>query len=202
MKHIIIEGGDRLGKSTLIEGITKHFNHDNVIIRHFSKPPSDIDDVDPFEFQQKCFDKEGFLSKNIHQMDDGVYSYYENILIWNRSHLGEYVYGQMFRGQDKSKMEEYILDYEIRNLSSFDNDIYLVLLSADNAEFFLSKEDGQSLSTNLEQKQKELKMFDEVFELSSISKKIKINVNDGLNYQSKEHILNTVLDFIKYKNIL
>ena len=35
MKLLIIEGGDQLGKSSLIKGLCEHFNYDNVTIRHF-----------------------------------------------------------------------------------------------------------------------------------------------------------------------
>ena len=55
MKLYIVEGGDRLGKSTLISKICQSANYDNVTIRHFGKPPKTFpENVTPFEYQKQC----------------------------------------------------------------------------------------------------------------------------------------------------
>jgi len=196
MKHIIVEGGDRLGKSTVIEGIAKHFNYDNVMIRHFGKPPKEFPEEDsPLSFQAECFHKEGYLLDAINQMENDVYNYYENIVIWNRSHLGEFVYGQMFRKIDPAQIEFMIKNFEEKFLLE-NPETYLILLTAD-PEFFLSKEDGNSFSQNIEQKTTELKLFDEIFEKSLIDNKLKVKVNFTENFfYSKDYILSQVLDFL------
>jgi thymidylate kinase len=51
MKLIIIEGGDRLGKSTIITGLCKYFNYDNVTVRHFGKPPKGLSPKEVLDFQ-------------------------------------------------------------------------------------------------------------------------------------------------------
>jgi thymidylate kinase len=200
MKHIIIEGGDRLGKSTLIEGLAKHFNYDNVMIRHFGKPPKVFpEDMSPLEFQAKCFWKEAHFVEYVRQMENDQFCYYENVVIWNRAHLGEYVYGQMFRGQDPKELKEYLSGYETRNLLDKSDETFLILLTAD-PEFFLEQEDGNSFSQKLEEKKRELQLFDEIFEESLIDNKFRMKVNDGDNYLKKSYILTSVLEFMKYKN--
>lgn len=195
MKHIILEGGDQLGKSTLISGIINHFNADNVNIRHFGKPPKIFPEgISPLEFQFTCFEKEAYLLECIYQLEEDVFNYYENIVIWNRSHLGEYVYGQMFRNQDPKKIEKYLRNFEIDELIHRPDNTFLILLTAD-PNFFLSKEDGSSFSQNLDDKKRELQLFDEVFELSQIDNKLRIEVNDGNEFISKDLILNKVLKF-------
>jgi hypothetical protein len=196
MKHIIICGGDQLGKSSLIEGLLKHYNYDNVTVRHFSKPQKTTKEYDdPLKFQLTCFEKEGNLLETIRQMEEDEYVYYENIVLWNRSHYGEYVYGQMFRGLNPLEIETYISNFDERFLLCND-DTFFVLLTADPL-FFFKQEDGKSLSNNVKQKTKEIQLFDTVFNKSSIRNKIKIKVNDGQSFVPKQDVLNQVLNFLK-----
>lgn len=196
MKLIICEGGDQLGKNTLIDGLLKHFNYDNVLIRHFGKPPKLDEDLDPLNFQITCFEKEGRFLELTKQLENDEFNYYENIVIWNRSHYGEYVYGQMFRNQNPNELINYIQNFDERYLISNEITPYFILLTAD-PEFFLNKEDGKSLSSNLTTKSEEIKLFDEVFNLSLIDKKIKIKVNEGINYIDKQLILNNIINFLR-----
>jgi len=199
MKLIIIEGGDRLGKSTLIGKLAEHFNYDNVVIRHFGKPPKVFPEgVDPLSFQAECFDREGYLFSQLCSMESDEYNYYENIVIWNRAHLGEWVYGQMFRGIDPNKIQNMLDNFEEKFFMYDDIEVFLILLTAD-PEFFHSKEDGHSFSKSLEQKTRELSLFDEAFHNSAIDNKIRIKVNVGDSFRGKEEILKDVLDFLQYK---
>jgi len=194
MKHIIIEGGDGLGKDTLIKGLCSHFDYDNIIIRHFGKPPSYYlkDPKQSIYYQFEQFNKEADLLNCIY---DKASIYYENIVIWNRSHLGEYVYSQMFRGIKEKEIKKRLIVFEDR--WEFNNiPRFLITLTAD-PEFFLSKEDGQSFSKNIEQKTKELQLFREVHFLSKIEKKLLIKVNNGDKFRNKKDILNETLKFIK-----
>ncbi len=193
MKHIILEGGDQLGKSTIIKKISEFYNYDNITIRHFGKPPKTFPEgVSPFEYQRTCFHKEAELAAYLNFMDeDEPFNYYENILIWNRGHIGEYVYGQMFRKTDPNEIKRYLEDYEKNYLCYETDNPILILLTAD-PEFFLSKEDGRSFSKNIEQKTKELQLFDEAFENSLILNKIKIKVNKDGEYVHKSDVFEQI----------
>jgi len=194
MKHIIIEGGDRLGKDTLIRGIQDSYE-DNWTIRHFGKPPKGMSPKETLDFQFDVFYKEAiFVDYFMNEFSD-EYGYYDNSIIWNRSHLGEYVYSQMFRGIGKREIKERIKLFETRNLSS---NMYLFTLTA-SPYFFLSKEDGDSFSQSLEQKTRELELFKEAHNLSIIPHKKIVKVDYEGEFRSKEKILETVINFINGK---
>lgn len=196
MKLYIVEGGDRLGKSTLISKICQSANYDNVTIRHFGKPPKTFpENVTPFEYQKQCFEKEGLLLQTLDNMDkDEPYNYYENIVIWNRSHLGEYVYGHMFRDNSKEEILKYLKEFEERYLLNID--VRLILLSADNPDFFYKQEDGKSLSKSLKNKEIELNLFNKVFDETQIYNKYKMIVNYGNKYKNPDLIYLQILDFL------
>ena len=194
MKHIIFEGGDNLGKDTLIKGVCEYFNYDNLTIRHFGKPPKGLAPKETLDFQFDVFYKEMLFKDYITDNIDGdEFGYYPNTLIWNRSHLGEYVYSQMFRGITKREIKEKIRIFEERNVSS---QMYLITLTADPV-FFLSKEDGHSFSQDLEQKTRELELFKEAHNLSIIPNKKLLRVDRHGQFKSKETLLFDVLDFLK-----
>jgi len=196
MKHICIEGGDGLGKNTLIEGICRHFNYDNLTIRHFGKPPKGMPPKETLDFQFEVFYKEMLFKDHIQDNIDGdEWGYYPNTLIWNRSHLGEYVYSQMFRGITKREIKEKIQIFEERNLSA---EMYLITLTAEPI-FFLSKEDGDSFSQNLEQKTRELELFKEAHSLSIIPHKKLVKVDFEGKFRDKDKILESVINFIDDK---
>ena len=194
MKLIIIEGGDNLGKNALIKNICNHLNYDNILIRHFGKP--DLSEGDSHYFQDQCFKKEGDLLNVIDSLETDHYTYFDNIVIWNRSHIGEYVYAQMFRGEDASFLKKYILDYEENYLSLLD--VYLVTLTA-SPEFFLNKEDGNSFSKNLKEKTRELELFTEAHNFSTIKNKSIFKVDQNGKFKSKQDIFNKVINFLKIK---
>jgi len=190
MKLIILEGGDQLGKSTLIEGICKHFCYDNVTIRHFGKPPKDIKNI--LNFQFNAFMREQDLFFHIAYHDNQKYNYYPNILIWNRGHLGEYVYGQMFRKAHPEELKLRLIGFEKYFVSY---NVYLITLTAD-PNFFFSKEDGNSFSNDLITKTKELELFKEAHEFSIIRNKLIVKVDHNGKFWPKQDILNKVINFI------
>jgi len=193
MKHIIIEGGDRLGKDTIVKRLCDHFDYKNITLRHFDKPPKGMSPKETLDFQFDVFYKEmlfvDHIRDNIHGDD---WSYHDEIVIWNRSHLGEYVYSQMFRGISKKDVSARLRLFEERNLRS---NMFLITLTA-SAQFFLDQEDGNSFSQDLNQKEMELYLFKEAHALSLISNKKIIKVNKKNQYRSKDEIFNEVLELI------
>lgn len=214
MKLIIIEGVDRLGKSTIIEGICKELNFDNVLVRHFGKPPKGMTPQEVLDFQFKCFDNEANLIHEMRRMFHySKYHYYDDTIIWNRSHLGEFVYSQMFRSGNPKELKDKLLFWERFHLNyknEPDFQIYLITLTAD-PQFALRNEDGHSFSQTIEQKVKEIELFNEVHEFSTIEKKLIVKVDQldtwysddedkvisNNRFRSKQEILTEVLNFIK-----
>lgn len=200
MKLIILEGGDRLGKSTLIEGICKHYNYDNMCIRHFGKPRKNLDPKNILDYQFECFTKEAKLLHKFIEVTGGDYHrYFDDTMIWNRSHLGEFVYSQMFRNGNGDEIKKRLLGWEQFNITRMyeqDCKTYLVTLTAD-PKFFLEKEDGNSFSKTLEEKTKELELFKDAHEFSTIKNKLLVRVDNNGEFKGKEEILLEVLNFIK-----
>ena len=200
MKLIVLESGDRLGKNSIIEGLCGHFDHENVCVRHFGKPPSGMSPEETVDFQFKCFDNEATVYNAIKSVERTRYGYFKSTVIWNRSHLGEYVYGQLFRKEDPKILRDKIIFFERFSLNLFTSldEVYLVTLTAD-PEFFHSREDGKSFSQTLEEKTRELELFREVHEISQIQNKLLLKVDEDGRFKSKEEILDAVINFVDGK---
>jgi len=195
-KIIIIEGGDNLGKTSLIENLTKYFDYKNVMIRHCDKPPKNLSFKEVLKYQMKVFKQEQKLIFYYLNMNR-KYMYHDNIIIYDRFYLGEYVYSQMFRGGKSDVLKKMLLDFETGFIS---HEVYLITLTAD-PEFFFSKEDGNSFSNKLEDKTKELELFKEAHDFSIIANKLYLKVDDfhfaEKSFRPKSEILNEVIQFIK-----
>ena len=192
MKLIIIEGSDKLGKNSLIKELCEYYNYDNISIRHFGKPPKGIIPNKILKFQFKAFEKEMKLFQKI-QKREFKNKYYDEIMIWNRSHLGEYVYSQMFRGGNPETLKEMLIKYE-KGFLNFD--VSLITLTS-SPEFLNSRiSDGNELSKTFEEKAIELKLFKEAHEFRTIQNKILIKVNNDIIFKSKKEIFDEAIYFI------
>jgi thymidylate kinase len=195
-KLIIIESGDRLGKGTLIKGLCEYFDYKNITVRHCDKPPKDLTPKESFDFQFKCFEQEFKLIDYLSHINK-KFTYHDNIIIYDRFYLGEFVYGQMFRNNDPNQIKNKILALEHYYLKhNLWLDVYLITLTAD-PQFFLEREDGNSFSKNLEEKTKELELFKKAHEFSMIKNKLLINVDKNKEFRGKLQILDEVINFIK-----
>jgi thymidylate kinase len=185
MPLIIVEGCDNVGKNFLINRLIK--DKKNVIIRHFSNPKGETD-KEKIEFQKEDFLDEfrnQLSRRDLTKTDSDVY-------VWNRSHIGEWVYGKIYRNYDSNWI------FNMEKSFAFDKktDIFLVLLDAD-AEFTLQNDDGLSFTTNLERRKYEIQRFHEVFDKSNIRNKIKIKVNIDSSFKNIEDIHEELLNFIR-----
>lgn len=183
MKHIIVEGVDICGKSSLIQHICS--TADNYTIRHFKKPLGNTN-IDKVNYQKQDFISEFSLSLMLKKDEKLDY------LIWDRSHIGEAVYSPMYRKSDSDwiwAMEKFFFEFNSDN-------VYLILLYGD-ADFLIKRENGDSLSAKLEDRQSEINLFHYAFDKSIIKNKLKIKVNSGDNYISREIINKQVDDFLK-----
>lgn len=187
MKLLIIEGGDRVGKNTLIESVAREYTH--VIHRHWGFPKGETD-AEKTAFQKDFFNWEFKLHNILQTASNDVDK--NSIIIWNRSHIGELVYGTIYRN---SQPETWVMDLEKKYCFDQADNIYLVYLHAD-PEFVIKQDDGKSYSANLEDKQTELAKFFDAINKSSIRKKLSIKVNENGEYKNEQDILNSVFNFI------
>jgi thymidylate kinase len=179
-KLILLEGLDRTGKDTLVKSLSDIVPSTKTV--HWGFPKGDTNE------QRIVYQKESFLL-NMMQYRVDVLKNQTELIIWNRSHIGECVYGPMYR----NSTADWIFDLERKYLH--DSEIYLVYLYGDT-EFLLSNDDGESFTTDIAKKENEAKLFAEAVDKSLIQNKLKIKVNNGNNYIDKQRILDTVRDFI------
>jgi thymidylate kinase len=180
-----IEGLDRLGKSTLIEGIRNTLGYYEVI--HFSKPQR----LDAYRTTMPV--------NGVPHGGQGIYHYqHESFvnsmllansgarIIFDRWHLGEAVYSPMYRGYDG----DYVFDIETRSCVDVNPSIRLILLveDFDIARHFV--DDGESLGA-VDKREEEQQRFIDAFTRSGIRDKRTVCVTDpGLGgFKPKDWIL-------------
>lgn len=178
-----IEGLDRLGKSTLVNGIRNKLGYYEVI--HFGKPQNlaiyrgaNGGRVPVALYQEESFRNSMLLANSNAR------------IIFDRWHLGEYVYAPMYRAYEG----DYVFDLERRSGVDVNPNIRLVLLTED---FSISRhfvDDGESLGA-IEKREEEQDRFITAFNLSGIKDKRIVCVTDpGLGgFKPESWILDEVL---------
>jgi hypothetical protein len=184
MKLIIIEGTDRTGKDTLVNRVIQ--DHRHVVKRHWGFPKVETNG-EKTAYQKRSF-REEFVFYDLLYVNTPS----DMIMIWNRAHIGEFVYGTIYRD---SQPETWVWDLEKEFFMDEIDEVYLVLLYAD-PEFVAQKDDGKSYSAKIEDKTREISAFLNAFENSGIKNKLKIKVNEGNSYIDRELIYTTVKQFI------
>ena len=179
-----IEGLDRLGKSTLIDGIRNALGYYEVI--HFSKPKKlqayagtlpvigvPAQSLQVYHYQQESFRNSMILARSGAR------------IIFDRWHLGEAVYSPMYRLYNGG----YVFDFE-RNHNLDGADIRLILLTEDFGVSRHFVDDGQSLGT-VNDREEEQKRFIDAFNKSIIRDKRIICVTDPAlgGFKPKDWIL-------------
>lgn len=184
MKLIIVEGTDNIGKDTVINKLCELF--DTVTLIHCGSPKSKVFQS---QYQDETF---------IRYAEDIACELYDttDCIIMNRSHIGEYVYGQLYRGrnsEDILKMINHVDDILINrpNLTVK----YIQLLSS-SIELRKKYDDNKSLSKmNDDLMKKENELFLEAYNNSRLDK-VLIYVNDEDGFLPKEEIFQEVVEFL------
>lgn len=204
MTVYIIEGLDRLGKSTLIDGIKNKLGFH---LQFHRQKPEFLSFYDPglskatsfeeagklkgralYEYQRACFSADMQLINASSYCDKN--GNVQIPIIFDRSWLGEYVYAPMYRGYPG----DYVFDLEIEHDIGERDDVVLILLVED---FKISKhflDDG--LSFDISKRQVEQELFIEAFCKSKIKRKIAISVTDLTtgSFKEKDQILAAALN--------
>lgn len=173
----LIEGLDRLGKDTLIDGMLHARGYHEVL--HFSKPKVlDCYRGGPFhreslpeqeerrhalrEYQERSF-------RNLFTLlTSAAYAH----LICNRAHLGECVYAPLYRGYDGKYVFELERAFRMQEASS----VRLILLVEDFSVSSHFVDDGESF--DITKREQEQNLFLEAFEASIIKDKRIVCVTD------------------------
>ena len=191
-KLIIIEGPDNTGKNTIINEILEKSEISKVI--HCGKPKKS-DDV--LNEQYITFSKFATIAI-IDYLGNS-----EDSIIFNRYHIGEYVYGQLYRGEESEKILEMINKVEKQILSKIpQDDIYYVQLLSTSSKLLQKNDDNKSLSNaKLELIEKEQELFKIAFEKSIFKNKhiIYINKENSDEFRIREDIISEFNEFIKIK---
>lgn len=188
-RNIIIEGVDRLGKGTLIEGLLQQLGYFEVI--HYQKPKvleSLVHDIMTLSSQEEFTNQalKRYQIASFTQMFRMLSS--DGRFILDRAHLGETVYAPRYRGYDGSYVFE--LEKHFKNIGSdFTESTLLILLHTSDWSFI--KDDG--LSFDFEKKDEEQNDFIRAFERSEITHKLLLDVHDGAGkFVGSKTLLDTV----------
>lgn len=170
----IIEGIDRLGKSTLIDGLLNELGYHLYI--HYEKPIH-LDKYNSYKGDAlEKYQYETYLS--MFQLIESNVN-----IIFDRGHLGEVIYSPLYRNYSGDYVYTLEKSHNTKNCR-------LVLLTTSN--FNIQEDDG--LSHNWDNREKEQNMFINAFTKSNIKDKVLIDVHNGNgNFKSKKEILNLAL---------
>ena len=164
----VIDGIDRLGKSTLANNIIKELGYHQLI--HLGAPIS-VSNQSRQDYQRACHETMfKMLSSDAH-------------IIYDRSHLSETVYAPLYRNYNGN----YVFNQELAN--NTDN-VRLILLMTSN--FDMLQDDGES--HNWDNKVVEQQAFLNAFTKSNIADKVIIDVHAGNGlYKNEADILKEAL---------
>lgn len=180
MTVFLIEGLDRLGKSTLIKRIQSRLGHH--LQFHRQKPDllscymelatqyayqhiaSEIKAEALFLYQTSCFSHDMQIINAVQGTNIGI--------IYDRSWLGEAVYADMYRGYSG----DYVFELEKNHEIDKNPDIKLVLLVEDFATSKHFVDDGESF--DIANREREQEKFIAAFNKSCVKNKIMVCVTD------------------------
>ena len=186
---IIVEGADRTGKGTFVETIRRLSQSFKVVHLHSTKPPqltwTPYKNVNTQKHRIWAAQYYNNLINNVHLLKE-----HNDIIILDRSYLGEYVYGPLYRNINYSTLE---LLHQEESYKLPDNTILVYL--KDSAENLIDREDGNSHVSTIAEKQSELNIFNTVINNSIISNKIIIDWSkETFNNKTLEQYVNYIID--------
>lgn len=186
----IIEGPDRCGKGTIIESLIRYTNAQNYLILHSGKPNTKNLSI------QQIKDNQYYYNNNQVNLIKENYQNYD-LIILDRSYIGEYVYGNLYRGMNYTSKDLQNFE-ENSNIDLLQNNrtckLNLILVS-DSVENRLAREDGLSLSHSFSPHflLKEEVLFKEYFNASTIENKFYLDWTKE-DFSQLNNIMNSVIN--------
>lgn len=173
----IIEGIDRLGKDTLIANLQRALGHHFVL--HFSKPQA----LPCYGSDLKKYQSESFTHgfRVLNAIENNQYIDWKMPTIFNRFHLGEAVYADLYRGYKG----DYVFTLENRFQAEKLEKTKLILLTT--SDFSFIQDDGESF--DFSKKEQEQEIFKNAFAKSSFPNKAIIDVSANGAYRNPFDIL-------------
>ena len=191
MKVVIIEGPDNVGKTTLLNRLSKVYN---IYYIHCTGPKSTDYTSQTIEQWQQYIN----VLKDIHGISK-LKNADRMVVILDRSWVGEYVYGCKYRNANDETVCQ-MIDTCYTMLNDMDNVVNTtILLTVDNPEFCVRNDDGLSLSqANKYDIADEIARFDNIFEHNpaSMCNCHRIVVNDGMQFRSDDGPYKEISDII------
>lgn len=177
---ILIDGMDRTGKNTLIDHLRSKIKTPKISVRHEGKPPKG---VDPLVWSIQHYE---YFFESLKNID-----WNEETIILNRTHLGELIYGPLYRNYNS----DFILDLEKDFVDNSTDDVYLVVL-VDSGKNIIARSDGLSIEQFEDQFDNTRDKFIESYSKSQIKNKLLINLDSGNGSRSIEDVLKIATNFI------
>lgn len=186
LKHIIIEGLDRLGKSTLAAGIEDKLGCFTKL--HFGKPPC----LGHYKLAVgEPFAKEAYQRDSFEQMFALLDT--DARVLLDRAHLGEAVYAKRYRGYDGS----YVFDLEnIRHARALTSTLLVLLVNHSKDLEQALVDDGASFDWS--KRAEEQDDFIAAFNRSRFQHKVILAVDYKGGFAPKEYLVEQVVS--KYLN--
>ena len=174
---IILEGCDRVGKSTLAAGLAEFFGKipltaDTLIEQHSSYPPKELSREEQIEYQKISYDEQ------IKEINDS-----NNVYLYDRFLLGEKIYGPKYRNYTP----DYINEFEKR----FSLDMTFLFILTAEPQLVKSRYDGEFIK--FEDIEWLLEQYEKEFITSNIRKKILLDTT----LLTPQEVLDIVLATIK-----
>jgi len=160
---IIVEGIDNCGKSTQIEKIKNYLAKNKISshVLHYSNY-TELTKEENEEMSKRTY---GDMFEALTKFNNPGMAF-----IFDRFHLGEFVYSPRYRGYDGS----YVFKDEQKFQLSFLGETAGLILFTDTAENVIARDDGLSFTTNIKNKKEEINDFDIAYEKSCFEDKKRI----------------------------
>lgn len=181
---VIVEGPDRCGKGSFIEILRDNILSSKQIVIHSGKPPTKVKDK-----QEWAMNYNLGLINNVNLL-----SRINDAIILDRSYIGEYVYGPLYRNAEYTPNT--FTDFEDKAIKYLLNTRHVVLVNfTDSVDNIISRDDGKSHTSDAYLKGYEIRMFNSLHSMSIIKNKYLIDWSEEIfNNNALQNLTDKILE--------